>query len=114
MHMYMYMHMHILIVTCMNVSLHLDACGSVECLSGYECQVYQPTGETFCSPNCEDLNPCESDEICVIQPLYCIRAPCPGFISCQGNEQYICVSVRQCMCVIGVYGVCVCVCVCVC
>ena len=29
-----------------------------ECGEGSECQIFEPTGEAFCNPNCEELNPC--------------------------------------------------------
>lgn len=64
-----------------------DPCSLVLCEPGYECQVYEETGETFCSPNCEDFNPCGPEEICVITTVYCIRSPCPGVLSCEeGNN----------------------------
>lgn len=48
--------------------------------------MYEETGEAFCSPNCEDLDPCGPEEICVINTVNCIRSPCPGVLSCEeGN-----------------------------
>lgn len=66
---------------------HTDPCSLVFCAPGYECQVYEETGEAFCSPNCEDLDPCGPQEICVITSVNCIRSPCPGVLSCEeGNH----------------------------
>ena len=55
-----------------------------ECSPGYECLLYKPTGTPYCSPNCTTLNPCKELELCVIEEVFCITAPCPGFLSCVG------------------------------
>ena len=64
--------------------LFADPCSLIKCAEGYECLIYEETGEGYCSPNCEDLNPCESQEQCVITDVDCFRAPCPGVLSCEG------------------------------
>ena len=66
------------------ISSSLDPCAYTDCAPGYECLVYEATGEAYCSPNCEELNPCAPDEQCVLTTVYCIRAPCPPILSCQG------------------------------
>ena len=63
----------------------VDPCYLVDCAPGYECLVYEPTGEAYCSPNCEELNPCAADEECVLTTVNCIRAPCPPMLSCEGT-----------------------------
>ena len=62
----------------------VDPCYMFDCAPGYECLVYSETGEAYCSPNCEELNPCGPDERCVITAVNCIRAPCPPYLSCEG------------------------------
>ena len=66
------------------LSSSLDPCAYTDCAPGYECLVYEATGEAYCSPNCEELNPCAPDELCVLTTVYCVRAPCPPILSCQG------------------------------
>ena len=65
-----------------------DACDDFECdrERGYECKVFEPTGEAFCSPNCEELNPCKPHEECVIEKVQCVRAPCPDSLDCKNSE----------------------------
>ena len=69
--------------------LYVDACSMVDCASGYECLVFVGTGEAYCSPNCEELNPCAADEQCVTTTIYCIRAPCPPVLSCEGKLECV-------------------------
>ena len=68
----------------LHLKFFVDPCYLVDCAPGYECLVYEATGEAYCSPNCEELNPCAPDEQCVLTTVYCIRAPCPPILSCQG------------------------------
>jgi hypothetical protein len=63
----------------------INPCAYTDCAPGYECLVYEATGEAYCSPNCEELNPCAPDELCVLTTVYCVRAPCPPILSCQGQ-----------------------------
>ena len=64
---------------------HSDLCDELDCDAGYECLIYEPTNEAYCSPNCDDLNPCGATEECQIDPVRCVRAPCPGVLSCVGK-----------------------------
>ena len=75
--------MHIFILT--------DLCNTVRCREGYECLIYEDSRlrEAYCSPNCEDLNPCGPQEQCVITDVNCIRAPCPGVLSCEGTSVWL-------------------------
>ena len=76
---------------------HTDPCDAIDCQSGYECQIFNETGEAFCSPNCEDLDPCEPQEQCVITAVTCVRAPCPGVLSCEpGKVQSYYYSLYSC------------------
>ena len=56
--------------------------------SGCECKVFdrEPTGEAFCSPTCEKLNPCRPHEDCVIEEVQCVGAPCPGSLHCKNSD----------------------------
>ena len=53
-----------------------DPCDGIVCGEGSECQIFEPTGEAFCNPNCEELNPCGPQQVCTLQPVNCVRAPC--------------------------------------
>ena len=59
-----------------------NPCDGLECGEGSECQIFEPTGEAFCNPNCEDLNPCGPHQVCTLQPVICKRAPCPPALLC--------------------------------
>ena len=80
---------------CILYTLHVlcslsDPCDSITCNleEGYECQIYESTGELYCAPNC-DLDPCGPGEVCRIDPVQCIRAPCPGVLTCvSSNDGY--------------------------
>ena len=65
-----------------------DPCDTYDCISGYECQVYEPTGEAYCEPTC-DPNPCGPQELCQITTVTCIRAPCPGILSCEPSKSRV-------------------------
>ena len=66
-----------------NSSLIADPCESVTCLTGSQCEVYKPSGETFCNPSCDlDNGGCSSDQICSLQVVQCPRAPCPPVVQC--------------------------------
>ena len=65
-----------------------DPCDELDCDAGYECLIHEPTNEAYCSPNCDDLNPCGATEECQIDPVQCVRAPCPGVLSCVGVGEY--------------------------
>ena len=69
----------------------LDPCSYTDCAPGYECLVYEATGEAYCSPNCEELNPCADGELCVLTTVNCFRAPCPPVLSCQ-QSKHICME----------------------
>ena len=60
-----------------------DACGSVTCPTGAMCQVYEPTGEVFCSPSCcLDNGGCPLTDKCYLYEVQCVRAPCPPVVGC--------------------------------
>ena len=63
----------------------IDSCYLIDCAPGYECLVYEETGEGYCSPSCEELNPCARNEQCVLTTVTCIRSPCPPQLSCEGK-----------------------------
>ena len=71
-----------------------DVCEDFECQRGHECQVFEPTGEAFCEPNCKELNPCEPNQECVITQVQCVRAPCPGVLSCEDSEFKYCSKLK--------------------
>ena len=61
----------------------LDPCATVRCANGYQCEVFQPTGEAFCQPNCSLNNGgCSANQTCRLQQVQCVRAPCPSVIEC--------------------------------
>ena len=62
-----------------------DSCDGFECGNGSECQIFEPTGEAFCNPNCEELNPCEPHEVCRLQPVNCGKEPCPPLLHCDSE-----------------------------
>ena len=63
-----------------------NPCNGFECGEGSECQIFEPTGEAFCNPNCEELNPCGPQQVCTLQPVNCVRAPCPPVLLCEDSE----------------------------
>ena len=68
------------------IILSSDPCDGFECGNGSECQIYEPTGEAFCNPNCEELNPCKPHQVCRLQPVHCVRAPCPPVLHCEDSK----------------------------
>ena len=60
-----------------------DPCALVFCANGHRCEVFEPTGEAFCNPDC-DLNNggCPADQDCQLQKVVCVRAPCPPIVQC--------------------------------
>jgi hypothetical protein len=61
-------------------------CDGIRCMNGYRCEVYQPTNETYCEPDCETLNPCLPGELCEVEQVLCKRAPCPGKLRCRDQD----------------------------
>ena len=61
-----------------------NPCETRECPRGHRCLVYQPGNEAYCQPDCVNLNPCQPDELCVVEEVLCVRAPCPGLLVCKG------------------------------
>ena len=60
-----------------------DPCATVRCRSGHRCEVFEPTGEAFCTPDCSLNNGgCARNEICTIEQVQCVRAPCPPVVQC--------------------------------
>ena len=66
-------------------------CDERDCDAGYECLIYEPTNEAYCSPNCDDLNPCDDTEDCLVEEVLCAKDPCPGVLSCIGRCTRYCV-----------------------
>lgn len=68
----------------MHVSSGADnPCIGVFCDRGLECKVDDQTGEAFCEPSCElDNGGCRDDQICELQTVQCVRAPCPPVVKC--------------------------------
>ena len=61
----------------------IDPCATVDCQPGSTCKVYQPTGEAFCDPSCDINNGgCAADQICQLNQVQCVRAPCPPVVEC--------------------------------
>ena len=60
-----------------------DPCATVRCRAGHRCEVFEPTGEAFCTPDCSLNNGgCARNEICILQDVLCVRAPCPPVVQC--------------------------------
>lgn len=60
-----------------------NACAKVRCANGYRCEIYKPTGEAFCNPDCRLNNGgCRADQTCKLKEVQCIRAPCPPVVKC--------------------------------
>ena len=77
-----------------HVPSYTGPCNVIDCAGGYECLIYEPTGEGYCSPNCEELNPCAPNQQCVTTDVICIRSPCPPVLSCEGNNICLALSYR--------------------
>jgi tissue factor pathway inhibitor len=59
--------------------------GRIEC-DGL-CDVDPFTSLPYCSPSCDINNGgCADDEECVLETVFCIRAPCPPLVSCRPKE----------------------------
>ena len=66
-----------------SVTCSADPCATVRCANGYQCEVFKFTGEAYCQPNCSLNNGgCPADQECRLQPVVCVRAPCPPVIDC--------------------------------
>jgi hypothetical protein len=70
------------------VTVTVDPCDGLVCGEGSECQIFEPTGEAFCNPNCEDLNPCGPHQVCKLQLVNCVRAPCPPVLLCEDRVSF--------------------------
>lgn len=61
----------------------ISRCATVRCANGHRCEIYKPTGEPFCMPDCSINNGgCRDDQRCTLQDVQCVRAPCPPVIQC--------------------------------
>ena len=68
-----------------------DPCSTIKCQCGHHCEVFKPTGEPFCAPNCSlDNGGCSKGELCTLQQVQCVRAPCPPVVQCLSR----CAAVR--------------------
>ena len=66
----------------------IDPCALVDCLPGSTCKVYRPTGEAFCEPSCDINNGgCAKDQICQLNQVQCVRAPCPPVVECLDADE---------------------------
>jgi len=60
-----------------------DPCKDVRCPTGSQCEVYKPSGETYCNPSCDvDNGGCQAGQTCSLQEVQCVRAPCPPSVQC--------------------------------
>ncbi|XP_064399010.1 mucin-2-like isoform X2 [Halichondria panicea] len=62
-----------------------DPCRNSECPSHAKCEVFDNifTREAFCAPSCEvDNGGCEEEEVCSLNQVQCVRAPCPPVVEC--------------------------------
>ena len=68
-----------------------DPCDDFNCSDrGYECQVYRPTGEPFCTPVCGP-DSCDPGLQCSIStPPTCPTEPCLGILACDSSEYGVC------------------------
>ncbi len=56
---------------------------TVRCRRGHRCEIFEPTGEAFCTPDCSLNNGgCRDREICTLEQVQCVRAPCPPVVQC--------------------------------
>ena len=70
-----------------------NACARVRCASGYRCEIYKPTGEAFCNPDCKLNNGgCHADQTCKLEKVQCIRAPCPPVVKCTDKGELVCIQ----------------------
>ena len=70
------------------VLVSADPCATVLCRIGHQCEVFKPTGEPFCVPNCSLNNGgCFKDQICELQTVQCKRAPCPPVVNCINRSE---------------------------
>ena len=61
----------------------------MSCPKGTSCRVYGPTGQAYCNPSCDIQNGgCNLTEVCSLEPVQCITAPCPPVIRCNGIGRY--------------------------
>jgi len=64
-----------------------DGCAAVTCPTGSQCEVYEPTGETFCNPSCDlDNGGCPAGHTCSLQDVQCVRPPCPPVVQCTRGQ----------------------------
>ena len=70
--------------TCYNsTEATTDPCAAVKCPTGSQCEVYEPTGETFCNSSCDlDNGGCPAGQTCSLEEVVCVRAPCPPVVKC--------------------------------
>ena len=70
--------------TCRGVT---DLCSDTSCPRGSRCRVDLDTGTPFCQPSCEYENGgCAADEICRLEEVNCVKAPCPPQVICHSRE----------------------------
>jgi hypothetical protein len=65
----------------------VNPCAVMRCPQYTVCKVYAPTGEGYCDPTCYLNNGgCNSSQQCSLEPVNCVRAPCPPVIKCSGTD----------------------------
>lgn len=75
-----------MIVSLMYLFCTVDSCTNIKCSNGSQCRVFKPTGEAYCEPSCDINNGgCPANEKCSLQPVQCIRAPCPPVVQCSSS-----------------------------
>ena len=66
-----------------------NPCIGFECPQGSACKVFEEGAgdpEAYCEPSCElDNGGCQSNEICELQTVQCVRAPCPPVVNCRSE-----------------------------
>ena len=65
-----------------------DPCTGFVCQRGSSCKVDDQTGDAYCEPSCDlDNGGCRGDQICELQTVQCVRAPCPPIVNCRGESR---------------------------
>ena len=68
-----------------------NACATVRCSNGFRCKVSK--GVAFCDPDCSLNNGgCLRNQICRLEDVLCVRAPCPPTRICENRNP--CATVR--------------------
>jgi hypothetical protein len=80
---------------CVPDTVGTNACAAVRCSAFQECKIYEPTGEAYCADTCEGRT-CPKGQMCELQEVQCIRAPCPPVARCACPS--VCPEIYQPVC----------------